>query len=74
MLPTTVEEHKYMSHVPYVSVVGDLMYAIVCTRPDLSQAVSMVNRYIHDPGSKVNFMVHQKYHKYWISVREGYYE
>ena len=26
------------------------MYAMVCTRPDLSQAVSMVSRYIHDPG------------------------
>ena len=36
MSPTKVKEREYISHVPYVSVVGSLMYAIVCTRPDLS--------------------------------------
>lgn len=25
-----------------------LIYAMVCTRPDLSQVVSMVSRYMHD--------------------------
>ena len=49
MSPKTVEEHEYMTHVPYSSVVGSLMYAMVCTRSDLSQAVSMVSRYMHDP-------------------------
>ena len=33
-----------------VSTVGSLMYAIVCTRPDLSQAISMVSRYMHNPS------------------------
>jgi len=33
---TTIEEHEYMTHVPYASAVGSLMYAIVCTRSDLS--------------------------------------
>ena len=37
-------------HVLYVSAVGSHMYVMVCTRPDLSQAVSMVSRYMHDPG------------------------
>jgi len=46
--PTFIEEHEYMSHVFYASAVGSLMYAIVCIRPDLSQAVSMVSRYMHD--------------------------
>jgi len=46
----TVEEREYMTHVPYVSAVGSLMYAMVCARTDLSQAVSMVSRYMHDPG------------------------
>ena len=50
MSPKTVEEREYMTHVPYASAVGSLMYAMVCTRPDLSQAVSMVSRYMHDPG------------------------
>jgi len=26
------------------------MYAMVCTRPDLSHAISVVNRYMHNPG------------------------
>ena len=47
---TIVEEREHMSHVPYASVVDSLMHAIVCSRPDLSQAVSMVSRYIHDPA------------------------
>ena len=42
MSPTTVEEHEYMTHVPYASVVGSVMYAVVCTKSDLSQAISMI--------------------------------
>jgi len=45
-----IEEREYMTHVSYASVVGSLIYAMVCTRPDLSQAVSMVSRYMHDSG------------------------
>ena len=50
MSPTTVEEREYMNRVPYASAVGGLMYAIVCIRPDLSQTVSMISRYMHNPG------------------------
>ena len=39
-----------MSNVLYASAVGSLMYAIVCTRPDLAYNASMVNRYMHNPG------------------------
>ena len=39
-----------MFHIPYATAVGSLMYAVVCTRSDLSQAVSMVSRYTHDLG------------------------
>ncbi|KAH9800316.1 Histidinol dehydrogenase [Citrus sinensis] len=35
------EEHDYMARVLYASVVGSLMYVMVCTRPDISQPVSM---------------------------------
>ena len=50
MSPTTVEEREYMIRVLYANAVGSLMYIMVCTRPDLSQAVSMISRYMHDPG------------------------
>ena len=39
-----------MAHSSYTSLVGSLMYAMVCTRPDISQAVSMVSHYMHDLG------------------------
>ena len=38
-----------MSHVPYASVVGSLMYAIVCTRQDLAQAINMMAKYMGKP-------------------------
>ncbi|KAG8479046.1 hypothetical protein CXB51_028920 [Gossypium anomalum] len=40
------DEIDYMSHVPYSSVVGSLMYAMVCLHPDLLYAVSAVSRYM----------------------------
>jgi len=38
-----------MTHVPYASAVGSLIYAMVYTRPDLSYVVSMISKYMHDP-------------------------
>ncbi|RVW21758.1 Retrovirus-related Pol polyprotein from transposon TNT 1-94 [Vitis vinifera] len=35
------DEVKDMSKVPYASAVGCLMYAMVCTRPDLAHAISV---------------------------------
>ena len=48
--PTTDEEQEYMAKVLYAYAVERLMYAIVCTRLDISQVVSVVGRYMHDPG------------------------
>ncbi|KAH9754792.1 Integrase catalytic domain-containing protein [Citrus sinensis] len=48
--PRSQEERDYMARVPYASAVGSLMYAMVCTRPNISQAVSMVSRYMYNPG------------------------
>ena len=39
-----------MTEVPYASVVGCLMYAMICTRPDLAHAVSQVSKYMSKPG------------------------
>ncbi|WVZ86726.1 hypothetical protein U9M48_033465 [Paspalum notatum var. saurae] len=41
-----------MSRVPYYSVVGSLMYAMVCSRPDLSHALSVVSKYMANPGKE----------------------
>ncbi|XP_065860062.1 uncharacterized protein [Euphorbia lathyris] len=42
--PNSAEENEYMSRVSYASAVGSLMYAMVCTRPNLAQSVSVVSR------------------------------
>ena len=39
-----------MLQVPYSNAVGSLIYAMVCTRPDISHAVGIVSRYMHNPG------------------------
>ncbi|GJY00918.1 retrovirus-related pol polyprotein from transposon TNT 1-94, partial [Tanacetum coccineum] len=39
-----------MSKVPYANAVGSLMYLMVCTRPDIAYAVSVVSRYLTNPG------------------------
>jgi len=43
-------ERKHMENIPYASVVGSLMYAQTCTRPDISFAVGMLGRYQSNPG------------------------
>jgi len=48
--PKTVDDREYMSHIPYPNAFGSLMYVMVCTRPELSQAMSKLSRYIHEPG------------------------
>ena len=39
-----------MRRIPYASTVGSLMYAVLCTRPDICYAVRIVSRYQSNPG------------------------
>lgn len=48
--PQTDVEKGLMSKIPYESVVGSLMYLMVCTRPDLAYAMGKVSRYMSNPG------------------------
>ena len=48
--PSTMEEAREMSKVPYSSAVGSLMYAMICTRPDIAYAVGVVSRFMSCPG------------------------
>jgi hypothetical protein len=48
--PKIVDERVQMSGVPYASAVGSIMYAMICTRPDVSYALSVSSRYQSDPG------------------------
>lgn len=48
--PTSKKEKEEMRKVPYQSAVGSLMYAMVCTRPDIAYAVGVVSRFMTNPG------------------------
>ena len=50
-LQSPVEEEE-MSRVPYASAVRSLMYAIVCTGPDLAYAVSTVSKFMSNSGKQ----------------------
>ncbi|KAH9688524.1 Integrase catalytic domain-containing protein [Citrus sinensis] len=45
-------EREYILQVPYSNAVGSLMYAMVCTTPNISHAVSIVSRYMHNPSKR----------------------
>ena len=47
--PKTQEEEEYMSRVPYASAVGSLMYAMVCTRPDITHVVGVLSKFMSNP-------------------------
>ena len=50
--PTTSEDREKMSVIPYASAIGSIMYAMLCTRPDVNLAVSLVGRYQSNPGKE----------------------
>ncbi|GJX23727.1 retrovirus-related pol polyprotein from transposon TNT 1-94 [Tanacetum coccineum] len=50
MSPSSEKERMEMSRVPYASAVGSLMFAMICTRPDITHAVGVVSRYMAEPG------------------------
>ncbi|XP_020081861.1 uncharacterized protein LOC109705542 [Ananas comosus] len=58
MCPNTFEEIQRMSKIPYASAIGSLMYAMLCTRPDIALAVSVTSRYQSNPGEE-----------HWIAVK-----
>ena len=52
MCPSTKERRDDMTAVPYSSVVGSLMYAMVYIRPDIAYAVGIISRYLSSPGKE----------------------
>ncbi|GJV42317.1 retrotransposon protein, putative, ty1-copia subclass [Tanacetum coccineum] len=58
LCPKTDEELDKMSRVPYASAIISIMYAMTCTRPDVSFVLSMVSRHQQNPGEG-----------YWTAVK-----
>ena len=56
--PKTLEEKERMHSIPYASPVGSLLYAKLCTRPDIHFKVGLVSRYQSNLGLK-----------YWMDIK-----
>ncbi|XP_071578912.1 uncharacterized protein [Temnothorax nylanderi] len=50
MSPTTEEDKKQMSQIPYRNVIGSLMYLATSTRPDIAYAISILSQFSENPG------------------------
>ena len=48
--PSTPDEQEKMSAIPYASAIGSIMYAMLCTRPDIAYALSVARRYQSNSG------------------------
>lgn len=48
--PITNVDINYMKMVPYSSAIGNIMHAMVCTRPDLAHGVEVVSRFMGNPS------------------------
>jgi hypothetical protein len=48
--PAMIKDRETMSKVPYALAIGSIIYAMLCTRPDMSNALSLTSRYQSDLG------------------------
>jgi len=74
--PKSPEEIERMSRIPYASAVGSIMYAMMCTRPDVAYALSMTSRYQSNPGEShwiavKNILKYLRRTKDWVLVYGG---
>ena len=50
--PKIEEEKDHIRKVPYNSAIGNLMYAMMCTRPDIAHIVGVMSRFISRTGKQ----------------------
>ncbi|KAJ9559858.1 hypothetical protein OSB04_005018 [Centaurea solstitialis] len=56
--PVSSQDQNKMKSVPYASAIGSIMYAMLCTRPDVAYSVSVTSRYQQNPGEP-----------HWVAVK-----
>lgn len=52
MSPATLEEKEEMRNIPYRQAVGSLMFAMVCSRPDIAFEVGRCAQFCDNPGKQ----------------------
>ncbi|GJT21830.1 hypothetical protein Tco_0891767 [Tanacetum coccineum] len=66
---STPAEKRRMSNVPYASVVGSIMYAVRCTRPDVAFAQNITSRFQQNPG-KLHWTTVKNILKYLRNIKD----
>ncbi|KAJ9538531.1 hypothetical protein OSB04_031264 [Centaurea solstitialis] len=56
--PKSSQDKDKMKSIPYASAIGSIMYAMLCTRPDVAYSVSVTSRYQQNPGEA-----------HWVAVK-----
>ncbi|KAJ9540464.1 hypothetical protein OSB04_026970 [Centaurea solstitialis] len=56
--PVSSQDQDKMRSVPYASAIGSIMYAMLCTRPDVAYSVSVTSRYQQNLGEP-----------HWVAVK-----
>ena len=52
LCPCNDKEKEEMRKISYASAIGSLMYAMVCTRPDIAHSVGVVSRFLANLGKQ----------------------
>ena len=52
LCPKSDEDAMKMVNVPYANAIGSLMYAMVCSRPDIAYLLSVFSKYMANPGKE----------------------
>ena len=60
--PSTGAQYAAMAHIPYCKAVGTLIYAMLGTHPDISYTVTIISKYVSNPGIP-----------HWEAVKRIYY-
>ena len=69
--PETPDELERMRAIPYASAIGSIMYAMLCTRPDVSYALSVTSRYQSNYG-EAHWTVVKNILKYFRRTKEAF--
>ncbi|KAJ9544882.1 hypothetical protein OSB04_024589 [Centaurea solstitialis] len=56
--PVSSQDQDKMKLVPYASAIGSIIYAMLCTRPNIAYSVRVMSRYQQNPGEP-----------HWVAVK-----
>jgi hypothetical protein len=69
--PTDPNEQERMRVIPYASAIGSIMYAVICTRPDVSYDLSAMSRYQSNYG-ELHWTIVKNILKYLKRTKEAF--